>query len=226
MNWLKSLLTSSIGKKFIMSLSGLFLTLFLIAHLVGNLQLLIDDGGKAFNIYADFMMNNPAIQIVAWITKVIILLHVVYSLWLTRQNQAARPEGYAMNKPNKTSHWTSRFMPPIGIVILIFIVIHLINFWARAHWGPIQDVTYDGNTMGDLYTIVLNKFQVEWVVIFYVLSMLFIAFHLWHGVKSAFQTIGWRHPKYYPLISNTGALLAVVMPALFALIPVYMYIMY
>ena len=226
MSWLTKALASSIGKKIIMSVTGLFLVIFLLGHLAGNLQLLMKDGGEAFNMYADFMMHNPAIQIIAWVTKIGILIHVIYAIILTRQNQAARPVKYAKNKASANSHWTSRFMPQWGIVILVFIVIHLIDFWAKAHYGPIEDITYGEVTVANLFAVVQQKFQVTWVVAFYAISMLMIAFHLWHGVKSGFQSLGINHSKYNPIIANLGALIAVIVPILFAVIPVYMYIVY
>lgn len=224
MSWLTKTFSSSIGRKVLMSISGLFLTIFLIGHLVGNLQLLVDDGGIAFNEYAYFMMHNPGIQVVAWITKVAILAHIAWAFMLTAKNKAARPVAYAMNKASANSHWTSRNMLPFGIVLFVFIVIHLIDFWAKAHYGQPEMVTIGGVEMVDLYSIVQQKFQTTWVVLFYVIAMAFISFHLWHGVKSGFQSLGINHKKYNPIIANISAFLAILLPVGFAIIPLYMYL--
>src|SRR5688572_3878299 len=153
MNWFTQLLTSTLGRKVVMALTGLFLILFLVVHLIGNLQLLHNDGGKAFNVYAKFMTSNPLIKIVSYVNYAFILIHIVWALLLSIRNRKARgPEGYAVVK--NSSPWTSRNMGILGTLILIFLVIHLKTFWAEMHWGGIATVTYDGEVVKDLYTIV------------------------------------------------------------------------
>src|SRR6187200_3003564 len=128
MNWFKKLLTSTLGRKLLMALTGLFLILFLVVHLIGNLQLLKDDGGKAFNIYAQFMTSNPLIKIVSYLNYALILIHIIWALMLSRKNSSARgPQGYAVSK--NSSHWTSRNMGILGTLILLFLVFHLSGFW-------------------------------------------------------------------------------------------------
>lgn len=222
MNWFTSLLSSTLGRKLLMALTGLFLILFLVIHLIGNLQLLKNDGGEAFNIYAQFMTSNPLIKIISYLLYTTIVAHAVWALILTIQNRKARGKGYAVNR--NTSAWTSRNMGILGTVLLIFIVIHMKDFWAVMHWGAIPKVLYEGVEVKDLYTLVSIWFEKGWYVALYVFCMAALAFHLWHGFSSAFQTLGLNHLKYNAVIRFTGRAFAIIVPALFALIPVYMFV--
>jgi len=205
-----------------MALTGLFLILFLVVHLIGNLQLLKSDEGQSFNIYAQFMTTNPLIVVISYVNYAFILIHIIWSIILTRRNRQARgPEGYALNR--NSSHWTSRNMGILGTFIFIFLVIHLRSFWYEMHWGGIPTATYDGEQYKNLYAVVDKAYADIWFVVLYVVSMALLAFHLFHGFGSAFQTLGWNHVKYNPLIKFVGVAFAIVVPALFALIPLYMY---
>src|SRR5687767_11300680 len=124
MNWFTNFFSSTIGRKLVMALTGLFLILFLIVHLIGNLQLLKHDGGQAFNVYAQTMTSNPLIMIVSYVNYTMIILHVIWAIILSRRNRIARgPEGYAVH--NNPSTWSSRNMGILGTLILIFLVIHM-----------------------------------------------------------------------------------------------------
>jgi succinate dehydrogenase / fumarate reductase, cytochrome b subunit len=205
-----------------MALTGLFLILFLVVHLAGNLQLLKSDGGQAFNIYAHTMTTNPFIKVISYVNYTAIVLHVIWAIILTRRNRAARgPEGYAV--VNNSSHWASRNMGILGTFIFIFLVIHLRGFWYEMHWGGIPTANYEGKDYKDLYTVVNTAYAQLWYVGIYVASMLLLAFHLFHGFGSAFQTLGLNHVKYNPVIRFIGVAFAIIVPALFALIPIVMY---
>lgn len=205
-----------------MALTGLFLILFLAVHLAGNLQLLKSDGGRAFNIYAKFMTSNPLIVTISYVNYTFILLHVIWAIILTRRNRAARgPEGYAVS--NNSSRWASRNMGILGTLILIFLVIHLRGFWAKMHWGGIPTANYDGVDYKDLYTVVDVAYSQLWYVALYVVSMLVLAFHLYHGFGSAFQTLGLNHIKYNSVVRFVGVAFSIIVPVLFAVIPIYMY---
>jgi succinate dehydrogenase / fumarate reductase cytochrome b subunit len=224
MKWILDLFASTLGRKLLMSLTGLFLILFLVVHLAGNLQLLKDDRGLAFNHYAEFMGTNPIIQFISKGNFALILLHVFISLALTIRNRRARgSEGYAVGC--KSSVWASRNMGILGTTILIFLVIHLKNFWASQHFGDMAMATYDGESYKDLYALVKFWFSKEWYVGLYVFCMIALAFHLWHGFTSAFQTLGLNHLKYNGLIAFVGKAFAIIVPVLFAWIPVRMYFM-
>jgi succinate dehydrogenase / fumarate reductase, cytochrome b subunit len=223
MNWFNKLLSSTLGRKLLMALTGLFLILFLVIHLIGNLQLLKNDDGEAFNVYARFMTSNPIIVTISYVNYACILVHVIWALLLTVTNRGARgSNGYAVVK--NSSPWTSRNMGILGTLILIFLVIHLRTFWYEMHWGDVSTVNYDGDDVKNLYATVAMAYSSLWYVVLYVISMLILAFHLWHGFVSSFQTLGLNHPKYNPAIAFVGKTFAIIVPALFALIPIWMYL--
>lgn len=288
-----ALLKSSIAKKYWMALTGLFLCLFLVGHLIGNLQLIFADA-LAFNVYALFMTTNPAVKILSYLTYASILFHAIDGIVLAVQNQKARPVKYVMNKPEKNTIWASRNMAVLGTIILVFIVTHMIHFWAVMHFKkdmPLQTITVKG--MGGMeqqfyittatgqsrflpvaqvdgenlvregnkfYALIggeqpidttpagaengkqkvffaegykdLHKITVDFFTqpiygfywtIAYVLSMFVLAFHLYHGFGSAFQSMGANNPKYNGFIRNFGYAFAIIVPLLFACIPVYIH---
>ena len=225
MKWLVDMLTSTIGRKLIMALTGLFLILFLVVHLSGNFQLLKDDGGKAFNVYAEFMTTFPLIKVISIGNFFFILLHIYTSIVLTQRNRAARPVQYAYTAGQATnSNWTSRNMGILGTIILVFLVVHLKNFWYETHFGSLPMQNYDGKEVKDLYAVVKEAYTQVWYVAFYVISMAFVGFHLFHGFQSAFQTLGLNHKKYTPLIKTVGYVFAIIVPIGFALIPIIMFL--
>jgi succinate dehydrogenase / fumarate reductase cytochrome b subunit len=223
MNWFSRLLTSTLGRKVMMAITGLFLILFLVVHLIGNLQLLKHDQGEAFNIYAKFMTSNPLIKVISYVNYAAILVHVAWAFMLTKINRDARgPVGYAVSR--NSSAWTSRNMGILGSLIFIFLVIHLRTFWAQMHWGNLDMATYEGKPYKDLFKLVDEAYSSLSYVALYVVSMCVLAFHLWHGFASAFQTLGLNHLKYNPLIKFVGRAFAIIVPALFALIPIWMFL--
>ena len=279
-----ALLKSSIVKKYWMALTGLFLCLFLAGHLAGNLQLIFGTSLQ-FNEYALFMTTNPAVKILSYLTYISILFHAIDGILLTFQNKAARPIGYAKSDGSSSS-FASRNMAVLGTIILVFIVTHMVNFWAKMHFDknmPIFTKTIDvngtpqifyvGTQTGqyfpveqvatkdesieeasmtkqfviknrtelyftradvktadlykDLHKITFEFFKDEKLgLIFtlgYVLAMLAMAFHLWHGFQSAFQSLGATGSKLTPAIKLFGKLFSVIVPLLFAIIPIYIH---
>ena len=225
MSWVSKTLSSTLGRKLLMALTGLFLIIFLLGHVSGNTLLFKDDGGEAFNIYAKFMTTNPAVKILSYLTYISVIAHVVYSIILTRYNKSARPVSYAYSKDGSSSTWTSRNMGVLGTIILIFLVVHLQGFWYKMHWGDVPFVEYGGEQYKDLYSIVVFAFQSELLVGLYVIAMAFLGLHLSHGFESAFQTLGLNHAKYSPLIKKLGLAFSIIVPALFASMPLYIYFM-
>lgn len=252
----KGLLKSHIVKKYWMAATGLFLCLFLVGHLAGNLQLFMTsyEGQLQFNEYAVFMTTNPAVKILSYLTYFSILFHAVDGIVITINNRKARPEQYAYSKPSKNSMWSSRNMGILGTIIFVYIVVHMQNFWYEYKFGETPYMLSDngapllmdgsevkggeiqngavylngdivGDAMKDLYTVVQSSFQEPLLVLFYVLGMVAIAFHLIHGFQSGFQSLGLRNPKYSPLIMKAGYAFAILVPLLFAIIPVYMLLM-
>lgn len=224
MSWVSKTLNSTLGRKLLMALTGIFLILFLVVHLAGNLQLLAGDEGRSFNIYAHNMATNPLIRVVSILNFAFITLHVVYSILLTRHNKASRPIGYAVSGASANSTWASRNMGILGTIILIFLLVHLRGFWYEFKFGEIPTANYDGVVYKDVYAIVAEAYSNILYAVFYVVSMGFLAFHLSHGFASAFQTLGLNHKKYSPLIKKVGFGFSILVPALFALIPIVMFI--
>jgi len=222
MKWIINLFTSSIGQKLVMSLTGIFLITFLPVHLLGNLQLLADDGGESFNVYAKFMTGNPVIKTISYGLYAFILIHTVQGLALWFQNRNSRESRYAV-KATVNSSWASRNMGPLGMILLIFLIIHLAQFWFKMHWGSIDIVDIDGDKVKDLYGPVYVAFKNIFFVIFYVVCMGFIGLHLSHGFQSAFQSLGLNHKKYTPLIKGLGTAYSILIPLGFAIIPLYFY---
>lgn len=250
--------SSSLGKKLIMSLTGLFLCSFLIIHLIGNLQLFKNDSGQAFNSYAYFMTHFLPIKIISYLLYASIIIHAVYALILTNKNKKARPVAYASYNGEANSPWTSRNMGILGTILLIFLVVHMSNFWAQYHWGGLPYTKYEIDLQNpdvmrvtelpitgtervhsdfvdaqngtkvliakDLYKIVHDSFQQWWYVLLYVISMAALSFHLIHGFRSAFQTLGWDHKRYVPLIRFLGVwIFGVIIPVLFAAMPLFFF---
>ncbi len=224
MKWFIEMFSSTLGRKLTMALTGLFLITFLLVHLIGNLQLLKNDGGHSFNVYAEFMSTNPLIQTVSKVNFFLIFAHIAVSAMLTIKNRKARgSEGYAVSN-SSSSIWSSRNMGILGTIILVFLVIHLKDFWAQMHYGSVEVLDYEGKQVRNLYALVDEWFHIGWYVGLYAFCMIGVAFHLWHGFVSAFQTLGLNHLKYNGLISFVGKTFSIVVPALFALIPILMFL--
>lgn len=222
MKWLINFFTSSIGRKLIMSLTGLFLILFLVVHLAGNLQLLKDDAGASFNAYAYFMTTNPLISTIAWGNYFFILLHAFLGLVIWYKNRAAKGSKYAV-RSNAEVTWASKNMALLGTLILAFIFIHMGDFWFKMKQDVVPYIMIEGmdHKVKDLYSQVSHTFSNPLMVAAYVVGLATLAFHLWHGFQSAFQSLGINHPKYSPIIKGLGKAYAVIVPLLFAVIPLY-----
>jgi succinate dehydrogenase / fumarate reductase, cytochrome b subunit len=229
MNWLTTYLTSSIGRKLTMSLTGIFMILFLIVHLIGNLQLLKSDGGEAFNKYAYFMTHFPLIKIISYGLYFFIVAHTVQGLMLWKANRDAKGTTYAVSAAAPSVTWASMNMALLGTMILAFLFIHMGDFWWKMHNDQLSMRAYDnfndGKEIADLYARCAAAFSVPYIAAFYILGQAVLSFHLWHGFQSAFQTLGVNHPKYSPFIKAVGRGFAIAVPALFAIIPIGMYFM-
>ena len=220
----KGLFGSSIARKYWMALTGLFLCSFLVIHLLGNIPLMLGHQDD-FNLYARFMTTFPVIKAVSYLLYASFVVHAVDGILLMRQNAAARPVKYAAYNGAANASWSSRNMGLLGVFTLVFIVVHLKSFWYEMHFGKIPVYIYeDGTELKDLYTLTVTAFQELWYTVFYVVSMALLGLHLWHGFSSAFQSLGLTHPKYTPMIKIAGAFFALLIPAVFAAIPVVIYL--
>lgn len=225
------LLKSSLAKKYMMALTGLFLCLFLVGHLLGNLQLFVTgaEGAEKFNLYAKFMTTNPLIKVLSYVTYASILFHVLDGFVLTIQNRKARPVKYVVEKGSANSSWSSRNMAVLGTILLVFIVTHMQHFWYVMHFGGIEQVIIGGESVKNLHTVVMNFFDPAMnqsalmMVCLYVFSMAAMGYHLQHGFFSAFQSLGLNHKKYTPMIKKLGTAFCILIPLAFASIPVYLY---
>jgi succinate dehydrogenase / fumarate reductase cytochrome b subunit len=214
MSWFRKALSGTIGQKLIMAITGLFLITFLIEHLIGNLMLL-ESGGESFTAYADFMMNNTFIKGAEYILFGGFIVHIVYAAIITSKNKKARPQEYAYSKPSANSSWFSRNMGISGSIVLIFLIVHLSHFFVP------HKITHSSTST--IYQDALVIFKNPFVIILYTIAMGLLSFHLNHGFQSAFQTLGLRHAKYTPVIQKLGTAFAIVVPAAFAFIPIYIY---
>ena len=214
--------SSSIGKKLIMGITGLFLISFLVVHCFLNAFVFFDNTGVLFNEGAHFMATNWIIRAMEIVLMLGLLLHIVQGARLTFQNQAARPEKYAYNNGNANSKWYSRSMGLLGTLLLIFLIVHLSQFWTVSRFTGIP--TTDAAGHEDLYAVMKETFANIWMVVLYVLSMISLGYHLLHGFASTFQTLGWNHKKYTPIIKAIGVWFSILIPLLFAAMPVWIYL--
>ncbi|MCX8144355.1 MAG: succinate dehydrogenase cytochrome b subunit [Bacteroidia bacterium] len=215
----KGMFSYSIGKKLIMGLTGMFLILFLIVHCGINSLIFLNDGGETFNRAAEFMSHNWLMRTLEVGLFLGFILHIIQSLILTLENKKARKIGYAVSNANANSKWYSRSMGLLGTLILIFLILHLRHFWVVSRF---TDHISSGEET--LYDEMKEVFANPIVVIIYVLAQISLAYHLMHGFQSAFQTLGLNHKKYTPIIKKIGTIYAIIIPLLFALMPIVMYL--
>lgn len=223
MIWIK-ILTSSVGKKFIMSLLGLLLIVFLLTHLSINLLLVFAKTNNVFNIAAHFMGTNVIIKIVEVVLFLVFAAHIVLGLSLQIQNWKARPLKYKINNYFSQTSFFSKWMFHSAVIVFVFLTIHLFDFFYKIKIsGEIGSILINGKEFHDTAALVITKFQMPGYVIFYSFSMIVLAFHLNHGFQSAFQTLGVNHRKYTPFIKLLGHIYSIAVPAGFAIIAVYFY---
>lgn len=215
MNW-SEMFTSSVGKKFVMGLTGIFLILFLIVHASLNACIWANDGGEMFNKGAHFMGSNVVPRILEIGLFAGIILHIVQGLMLELQNRSKRKQGYAVAMGNKGSKWYSRSMGILGTLILLFLILHISHFW-------LPNRSSQGFLLGEeinLYKTMKETFAPLWVVIVYVLGCISLCYHLLHGFQSAFRTLGVHNDKYTSLLNSIGVVFSVVVSLAFAMMPI------
>jgi succinate dehydrogenase / fumarate reductase cytochrome b subunit len=208
MVWFIRTMTSSIGKKLVMACTGLIFCLFLVVHLIGNLT--IYSGGGAFNAYSERLRSlGLVINVIEVGLVVCALLHIFFAILLYFENLWARPVGYVMKKSAGGQTISSRIMPYTGLYMIIFVVIHLFTF------------RFVDRTQQNIFEIISHLFSKPGYVIFYVLTTVVAAFHVKHGLWSAFQTIGADHPKYMPLIQGASLIFSLIVGVGFGSIPLF-----
>ncbi|HEX7356738.1 MAG TPA: succinate dehydrogenase cytochrome b subunit [Ignavibacteriaceae bacterium] len=221
MGWFLKFLNSSIGKKFMMAVTGSFLIIFLVVHLIGNITLFF--GASAFNAYVSTLdVIKPLIRVIELVLLAAFILHIFngFRLWL--ENKRARGVTYKINGSHENTDVFSRTMFLTGSIVFIFLVLHLATFFWRFN-------VHDPQGLADThqyFDIVTGFFQIWWYVILYIVAVLLLGFHLNHGFQSAFQTFGWNHKKYFPLVQKIGTLYAIIMALGFASMPIYFFFFY
>lgn len=208
MNWLVNTLKSSIGKKLMMAVTGLCFCSFLILHLAGNL--ILYSGRDAFNSYAEKLHSLGSIITMAEFGLLFFaIIHILIGATLFYQNLRARPIRYSINKWAGGRSIGSVTMPYTGLLLLIFVIIHLLNF----HFIEKNDTT--------IFQIVTDAFAKPGYIAMYVAAMIVVAIHVSHGFWSAFQTIGANHPKYMPVIRGLSIVFSIALGVGFGFIPIY-----
>lgn len=220
---MSNFINSSIGKKLIMSISGLFLIVFLLVHLTANLFLL--GGSDAFNLSAHFMDTNPLIQLMQPILALGFALHIIYSLIVQFHNWKSRPVKYAKVDQKEASTWASRNMIWLGLFVLAFLITHIINFFWIIKFGELHMVPVDGVQMEDAYSLVSGLFMNGTTGIIYsliyIIGFIALGLHLHHALWSAFQTIGWSNIKWRKILTLIGDIYAILIAVGFSIIPIY-----
>jgi succinate dehydrogenase / fumarate reductase, cytochrome b subunit len=225
MGWFSRFINSSIGKKFIMAVTGSFLLIFLIIHLIGNITLFF--GPDAFNGYVKTLDSiKPLIRVIEVVLLAAFVFHIYNGLilWIeNKKTQGGKFIGkYKIKASSENSSFSSRTSFITGSIVFIFLVLHLGTFFWRFN-------VYDPQGLANIhqyFSIVTGFFTIWWYVILYVIAVLLLGFHLNHGFQSAFQTFGWNHKKYFPIIKKFGTLYAIIMTLGFASMPIYFFFFY
>jgi succinate dehydrogenase / fumarate reductase cytochrome b subunit len=217
-----STLQSSLTKKYVMALAGLFLITFLFVHMTINLLVLLPSTDW-FNISAHFMGTNILIKIFEVVLFGGFIIHIIYGIFIQIQNWLARPARYKVEGWSHTSPF-SKFMIHTAVIIFIFLIIHLGDFYIKAKFlGQVEDVAINGKMYHDLGAMVIAKFKLGPYVIGYILAVVFLGFHLHHGFQSGFQSLGLNHDKYTPVLKGLSTVIAVVLSIGFVAIPLVIY---
>lgn len=208
---------SSAGMKFVMAVTGILMLLFLLGHLAGNLQ--VFGGYEGINAYGAFLKGSPGLL---WTARLGLLITVALHIWagvrLSRLNKAARPQGY-VKKSWREASWYSRYMLVSGSIVLLFIVFHLLHFTVGTIF-PEQFALRDPQMRPDIFRMMVLSFQIPWVVVFYVVAMVLLFFHLGHGIWSALQSLGLWGARFTPFMLKAAVVIAAVLTIGFAFIPV------
>jgi succinate dehydrogenase / fumarate reductase cytochrome b subunit len=225
MKW-SEFFTSSVGKKFVMGLTGIFLILFLIVHVCVNACIWAMDGGKMFNLAANFLGATVVPRVLEIGLFIGFIIHIVQAYALELQNRKKRGVGYQVPMGNKGSKWYSRYMGWLGTFVLLFLVIHLKNFWVPSRFSSdMPEINYDpGIQVHNLYGLMRDTFvDSPWLVVIYLIGCLSLAYHLLHGFQSAWRSLGVSNGKYMRLINSVGIGFSIIVCVAFAMMPISMY---
>jgi succinate dehydrogenase / fumarate reductase cytochrome b subunit len=212
-------------RKSIVAITGLFLCVFLIVHLSANSILLLPEttARNLYNSYSTTLRESFLIKIIAYFLYLSIILHAFYALLITLKNRKAKSQQYIVNHSNTNSTWSSQNMGLLGTLILLFLIVHLANFWARIKLGIGEEVPIDNWGNKDVYEVTYSLFQNIYYVIFYTIISIPLALHLHHGLKSAFKSLGFYHKKGLKILAKVSLILAFIIGIGFGLIPFIVY---
>lgn len=213
-------------RKRLIAATGLFLCLFLVVHVSANALLLLPEAhaSKLYNSYSTFLRESLIVNIIAYLLYLSIVLHVIMAIVITIRNRQAKPVKYAVNRKLENSSWASNNMGFIGLLVLIFIVVHLVNFWARIKLGIGEAVGYDAAGNKDVYEVTYSLFQNIWIVLFYSLLMIPLGLHLYHGLKSGIMTMGFHSKNGLATLDRISLGYALIVSVLFGIIPLIVYL--
>jgi succinate dehydrogenase / fumarate reductase, cytochrome b subunit len=214
MTW-KQLFTSSIGKKYLMGLTGFFLIIYLIVHAGLNALIFYNDDGAKFNISAHFMLHNYFVRFLEVGLFAVFVLHIIQGLLLWQQNKAARKINYSKQNYPKEIRWYSRYMGWLGTFLLLFLIMHLYHFWASTK----HELYFNGPVI-DLYQEMKEIFTNPVWFTLYMIGLVSLLFHLLQGFQSAFQTFGINHRRWTPIVKGIGVFYSVAICILFAMMPI------
>ena len=221
MGWFFKFVNSSIGKKITMAVTGGFLLIFLIIHLAGNITLFF--GADAFNGYVKALeVVKPLIRVIEVVLLAAFLLHIFNGVRLWLENKRARGVTYKVNSSSENSDVFSRTMFLTGSIVFIFLVLHLGTFFWRFNVHDPSGLA----SSHEYFQIVVDFLSCWWYALLYVIAVVLLGFHLNHGFQSVFQTFGWNHKKYTPLIKKLGTIYAIIMAIGFASMPIYFFFFY
>jgi succinate dehydrogenase cytochrome b subunit len=220
MDSILKILKSSIMSKIIMAVTGGILVMFVIGHMVGNLQIFL--GAEPLNVYARFLQSvGEPLWVVRTVMFLTISLHIFTGVRLKLANRAARPIGYCKESTVQAT-LASRTMVWTGILAGIYVVYHLMHFTVHAlsNAGVVRAWAEDAHGHTDVFHMIVTGFQIPYISAIYIAAMVLLGFHLYHGISSLFQTLGLNHPRYTPIMRCGGAALAILVAAGYIVIPV------
>jgi succinate dehydrogenase / fumarate reductase cytochrome b subunit len=231
---MSSVLNSTIGKKLLMSITGLFLVLFLVIHLTVNSFLLLPDGGRMFNAAANFMVSNPIIKVIEPLLAIGFVVHILYAAIITLQNRKAHgPIYYASGKKTHSVSWASQNMFVLGVTILAFLVLHIAHFYVKMRYMGDPLLGHTTVEVGGVETLVENSYALVnatfgflWIVVVYVIGAVGLAIHLSHGFWSGFQTLGFSNELWRTRLTIAGNVFAWIIGLGFSSIAVLQYLFF
>jgi succinate dehydrogenase / fumarate reductase cytochrome b subunit len=224
--------TSSIGKKFVMALSGVFLIIFLIVHVTVNacmwaVVFVPDDNGEVFNKAAHWLGQTLVPRILEIGLFVVFIIHIIQGYVLEVQNRQRRGIGYKVKMGSEGSAWYRKSMGLLGTLIFLFLIVHLADFWIPSRFGGLDEVSYPdtpGKQYHELYGRMITVFQNLWIVVLYIIGCISLAWHLIHGFQSSFRTLGVSNKRYLAMLNGTGWVFSIIVCLLFAMMPVSVYL--